>query len=128
MSFRTPTNLTIREDYLSSLEINFDNGDFIGPEQLEGKVTYKVKNPSRFNIGAAIDNYNGLTVSGSAEFVPFSKSEINFKNPSSSDISYQRDENRQIRSEFQDVWNLKFGLGYRVGSIERGGLFALSSN
>lgn len=118
MSYRTPTNLTVREDYLSSLEVNFDNGDFIGPEQLEGKVTYKVRNPSRFNVGAAIDNYNGLTVSGSAEFVPFSKSEINFKNPSSSDISYQRDENRQIRSEFKDVWNLKLGLGYRMGSIE----------
>jgi long-subunit fatty acid transport protein len=118
LSYRTPTNLTIREDYLSSLEINFDNGDFVGPEQLQGKVTYKVKNPARFNVGAAIDNYNGLTLSGSAEFVAYSNSEIKFKNPSSSDISYQRDENRQIRSEFQDVWNLKMGLGYRVGAIE----------
>ena len=118
LSYRTPANLTIREDYLSSLEINFDNGDFIGPEQLQGKVTYKVKNPSRFNVGAAISDYNGLTLSGSAEFVPFSKSEISFKNPNASDISYQRDENRRIRSEFQDVWNLKFGLGYKIGAIE----------
>ncbi len=118
LSYRTPTNLTIREDYLSSLEINFDNGDFVGPEQLQGKVTYKVKNPARINVGAAIDNFNGLTVSGSAEFVAYSNSEINFKNPTSSDISYQRDENRQIRSEFQDVWNVKLGLGYRLGAIE----------
>jgi long-subunit fatty acid transport protein len=118
MSYRTPTNLTIREDYLSSLEINFDNGDFIGPEQLEGKVTYKAKNPGRLSLGAAVQDFNGLTVSGSAEFVPYSKSEINFKNPTASDIGYQRDENRQIRSEFQDVWNVKVGLGYRLGAIE----------
>lgn len=118
LSYRTPTNLTIREDYLSSLEINFDNGDFIGPEQLEGNVSYKVKNPGRINIGAAIDDFNGFTMSGSAEFVPFSKSEISFNNASASDISYQRDENRKMQSEFLDVWNLKLGLGYRVGSIE----------
>jgi len=118
MSYRTPTNLTIREDYLSSLEVNFDNGDFIGPEQLEGKVTYKAKNPGRFSLGAAVQDFNGLTVSGSAEFVPYSKSEINFKNPTASDIGYQRDENRLIRSEFQDVWNVKVGLGYRLGAIE----------
>jgi long-subunit fatty acid transport protein len=118
LSYRTPTNLTIREDYLSSLEINFDNGDFIGPEQLEGKVTYKVKNPGRLSLGVAVQDFNGLTLSGSTEFVPYSKSEINFKNPTASDIGYQRDENRQIRSEFQDVWNVKVGLGYRLGAIE----------
>jgi long-subunit fatty acid transport protein len=118
LSYRTPTNLTIREDYLSSLEINFDNGDFIGPEQLEGNVSYKVKNPGRINIGAAIDDFNGLTVSGSAEFVANSKAEISFKNATSSDIGFQRDENRKIRSEFQDVWNLKVGIGYRIGAIE----------
>jgi long-subunit fatty acid transport protein len=118
LSYRTPSSLTIREDYLSSLEINFDNGDFIGPEQLEGKVTYKVKNPGRISVGAAVENFNGLTVSGSAEFVAYSKSEISFKNPTASDVGYQREENRRIRSEFQDVLNVKLGLGYRFGALE----------
>ena len=117
-SYRTPTTMTVREDYFSNLEMNFDNGDFVGPEQLEGQITYKVKNPGRLNIGAAIDDFNGLSISGSAEFVNYSTSEIRFKDPSSSDISYQREENIAISREFQDVWNVKFGIGYRMGSIE----------
>jgi long-subunit fatty acid transport protein len=118
LSYRTSTKMNIREDYLSSLEINFDNGDFIGPEQLDGKVDYTIKSPSRINIGAAIDDLNGLSVSGSLEYIPYSTAELSFKNASSSDIAYQRDQNRLITSEFNDVVNLKVGVGYRLGSLE----------
>lgn len=118
LSYRTPTKMNVREDYLSSLEVNFDNGDFIGPEQLDGTVDYSVKNPGRLNIGAAVDNLNGFTLSGSMEFIPYSTSELSFKNASSSDIAYQRDQNRQIASEFNDVINIKLGLGYRLGAVE----------
>jgi len=116
-SFRTRTTMAVREEYFSSLEMNFDNGDFVGPEQLEGNVSYRVKNPGRINVGAAIDNLNGFSLSGSAEYAAFSTAELRFAKPNADDVSYARAQNREIQREFNDVWNLKLGAGYDVGLV-----------
>lgn len=117
-SYKTPTRIHVSEQYWSQFEIAFDNGDLVAPDRFEGKVNYKVSNPSRFNVGAAINNYHGFSLTGSAEYIPYSKSAISFNNANADDRAYQRDENRAISRDFRDVWNMNLGAAYKLGAIE----------
>lgn len=112
-SYRLPFNLHVDEDYTTDISTTMDNGATFN-DGFDGKVSYKVYNPARLNLGAAIVNAGGLTISGSAEYIDYSKVELK-----DLDFQVETTENNFARDEFQQVWNLRVGAEFALTDVVR---------
>jgi hypothetical protein len=110
-SYTLPTRISIDENYDATIRSTFNNGVTF-EDSIDGQFSYSVRHPSRTNIGLAINNLGGLSISASAEYVDYSNVEIDFDDTAM--YEDQLAENDFISNEFQDVWNLRGGASLAV--------------
>ena len=116
-SYTLPTRISVDETYDASIRSTFNNGvEFV--DDLSGQFSYSVRHPSRTNLGLALEDLGGISISLSGEYVDYSRVEIDFENNSM--FEDQLNENEFISEEFDAVWNLKGGV-----AIEFNPLFTL---
>jgi hypothetical protein len=110
-SYEFPSTLNIDESYNTELITTFDNGVQF-EDEAPGRFSYKVVRPQRLKGGFTVKSDNGLQLTASAEGVFYSDARIEFDeielNPEESAV------NDVVRSNFNDVINLRAGLEYKV--------------
>lgn len=109
ISYTLPTKIFVDEEFDASITTTFDNGtdynDFTNSE-----FSYNVKYPGRVSLGAALQDFSGLSISFSAEYVDYSNTEIEFEE---SDLfEDELAENDFIKEAYQSVWSYRAGLAY----------------
>lgn len=124
-SYTLPTRISVDETFDATIRSTFNNGVTFD-DSIEGRFSYSVRHPSRFSIGAALDELGGLlSVSVSGEYVDYSATRIDFE--SDEMFEDQQIENEFISETFTPVWNLRSGVALQLnpGFTIRGG-FGLS--
>lgn len=130
-SVRIPSKLIITEDFGSSITTSLDNGAPSFYDELTGEFSYSIRNPGRLNIGAALENLNGFTISFASELIDYRNtsvdltrdSELNFR-----DVASLREQeavfDSVISGDYKLVNNLRAGLKYKskTGFELRGGI------
>lgn len=131
LSYTLPTRLHISEYYYSSIETNLDDNSAPFFYDLDGDFRYSVKNPGRLNAGFAIDNLAGFSFSAAAEYVDYSKIQIDLV--SGEDFDYLEERalredqnaiNNEIGTIYKEVVNLKTGIQYQMDGFEIGAGYA----
>ncbi len=87
-----------------------DNGVIFEGDALTA-IQYEITRPARLNFGFAATDLSGFTFSAMAERVDYSSAEIGFDGLDLSEA--ERNVNRFIESNFEEVINLRFGLAYK---------------
>ncbi len=109
-SYTFPSRLTVDEEFDAVITSTFDNGVVFEDDVLT-EFSYKVTSPARLNLGAALKDLGGLTLSVSAEYVDYGKTRIDFDADLFED---ERLENRFISDEYTQVWNLRGGAAIDI--------------
>ncbi len=118
LSLETPTYYNVNEDYEQTIITYFDEGGSLSDEPGPSEFEYTITTPWRLGGGIAFAAV-GLTVSADAEYVDWSQLRMN----ADTDKSYFADLNRQIRDDFEGVWNTRVGLEYNIQNVAlRGGI------
>lgn len=112
-SYEFQSTLSIDESYSSDIQTTMDDGTTFS-DGFDGENKYKIVNPARIKVGAALMNLAGLTVSGSAEYVDYTQMEMK-----DLDNLTEIEENDFIDTEFQEVWNLRVGAEFAVNEQVR---------
>ncbi len=112
LSLETPTYYNVNEDYEQSLVTYFDEGGSLSDEPGTSEFEYTITTPWRIGGGVAFAAV-GLTVSADAEYVDWSQLRMD----ADTDKSYFADLNRQIRDDFEGVWNTRVGLEYAISNL-----------
>jgi len=110
-SYTLPSKISVDENYDAEIRTTFDNGEGFD-DSLEGQFSYSVSYPSRVNLGVAIEDIAGFTVSLSTDYTNYSNVEIDFE--SSGLFEDELAENELISETFAEVWNFKGGVSYDV--------------
>lgn len=112
-SFTTKTNLEIEEIYSTFIQTNYKSLDAEGfnryEDTYEGEFTYNILKPSVATLGIGLHLPDMVDVEVSLERVNYSR--IAFEGLGT---LRDRDENRAIRSDFKDVYNMRFGAAFQV--------------
>ncbi|MCG8372526.1 MAG: hypothetical protein MI700_03295 [Balneolales bacterium] len=122
-SYVLPTRLFINETYYSYIETVFDDNSFAFDffESAAGDpFDYEIRKPGQLNLGVAIDDLRGLSLSGAVEFIDYRDTEVILT--SDEDLSFTEISNLRveegiidstINADYNFVANLKFGGKYR---------------
>lgn len=130
-SVKIPSKLIITEEFDSSISTSLDNDSRIYQDELFGNFSYSIRNPGQYNIGVAIENVAGFTVSVSSEFIDYRNTSIDLTRDSElafEDVVSLREQeavfDSLISANYKLVNNLKAGLKYRskTGFELRGGV------
>ncbi|GAB5408392.1 MAG: hypothetical protein BalsKO_07570 [Balneolaceae bacterium] len=120
-SVKIPSKIIITEEFTSSITTSLDNEAPSYMDEFKGDFSYSVRNPGQFNIGAAIENIAGFTVSISSEFIDYRNTSLNLTRDSDlafSDVASLREQeaifDSLITSDYKLVNNLKAGLKYKA--------------
>lgn len=113
-SYTLPSKISVDENYSAEIRTTFDNGEGFN-DDLNGQFSYSVSYPSRVNIGVALEDIEGLSVSLSTDYTDYSKVEIDFE--SDELFEDELDENELISNEFGEVWNYRGGISYDVNQV-----------
>jgi len=108
-SYTLPSRISVDENYDATIRSTFNNGTRFD-DSIDGQFSYTVRHPSRANVGLALENFGGLSISLSAEYVNYANVEIDFEDDEL--FEDQLAENEFISNNFTDVWNLKGGIEY----------------
>lgn len=110
-SYEFPSKLYIDESFNTEITTTFDNNVQFSDEA-PGRFSYNIVRPQRFKIGATLKGVSGVRISASAEGIKYSDARIEFEeldlNPLEGDI------NSTVRSNFNDVINLRGGLEFDI--------------
>lgn len=119
-SYTLGTRMQIDETFDASIQTTLDNG-VVFEDDLNSEFTYYVEMPSRTSVGFSLNDINGITLSGAAEYVNYAGTEIDFDDGNL--FEDELAENEFIDNNFRSVWNLRGGLAYQVneGLTIRGG-------
>lgn len=111
-SYHFKNVLNIDEEFGTEITTNLDDGStpFFGEDL--GAFEYKIIRPARINFGFTATDLSGVTFSASAERVAYSEGRIEFE--SVDDNTAEDIENDIVASNLEDVFNLRFGLEYKV--------------
>lgn len=109
VSYTLPTTIFIDEDLDASIRTTFDSGTEIS-ESTNNQFSYNVIYPGMAALGVAIQDFLGLSVSVSADYVDYSSTEIEFEE--SDNFDRELEENESIRDIFQSVWSYRGGIAY----------------
>jgi opacity protein-like surface antigen len=112
LSYQFKNTLNVEDNFDTFITTTMDNGDFFEGEDTGGVSEYKITRPSRLNLGFTTKDLSGLTISVSAERVDYSEGLIEFEGDI--DPTLENDINNTVRSESEDVYNLRFGLEYAM--------------
>jgi len=110
-SYRFRSNLQVDEDFSTTINTLFDNGDEF-EDSFQGTNSYDVTIPARFNVGFSIAGLNGFTLAGGVEQVSYSQIEMS----ELGDERFELSENEFIEDSFKDVWNIKTSMIYQINS------------
>lgn len=113
-SYTFPTRISVDETLDATISTTFDNGDGF-EDTLENQFSYSVRTPSRTNLGLAIENLSGVSISLATDYVDYSGTEIDFEDDEL--FEDQLSENEFIRETFTDVWNFRGGVSYDVNPL-----------
>lgn len=110
-SYTLPSKISVDENYRAEIRTTLDNGEGFN-DDLNGQFSYSVSYPSRVNLGLALEDIEGLSVSLSTDYTNYSNVEIDFE----SDELFEDElaENELISNEFAKVWNFRGGISYDV--------------
>lgn len=108
-SYQFKNTLHIEEDFNTIITNTLDDG-FQFQDDAPGRFKYKIKRPSRLNLGVTARDLAGFTVSASAERVAYSEGRVEFDEVYLNELEQM--ENSIVRSNLEDVFNLRFGLEY----------------
>jgi len=114
MSYEFPSKLHIDENYNTVITTTFDDGRQTQPQDAPGKFSYKIVRPQRLKAGVTIATFKQLSLSASAEYVPYTEAKIDY-----SEIQYKDQQtqiNSNVRSSFRDVVNLRVGVEYKLNN------------
>ena len=118
-SYLLPTKLYITESYSSSIRTTFDDGSNSDENSISGDFSYEIKKPAQLNLGLALVDVQGFTVSASTEFINYGSTEViltSDPNLAFEDITALRDDenliNSGIESDYNWVTNIKAGASY----------------
>ncbi|HEX7072135.1 MAG TPA: outer membrane protein transport protein, partial [Rhodothermales bacterium] len=123
VTLETPTYYNVNEDYERIVETFFDEGGSLAHggqpgDAGQGEFEYTITTPWRIGGGVAFAAV-GLTVTADAEFVDWSQLRLD----ADTDQAYFEDVNRQIRDDYEGVWNTRVGLEYNIENLSlRGGI------
>lgn len=107
-SYSLPTQYNIEESYSVFIQTNYEQGGSESDE-FRGETSYKIKTPSRFNIGLATHN---LPVNVTASVERVGNSSIQFRD--FGDLGLEVAENDAIRDDFRDVFNIRLGATFNI--------------
>jgi len=110
-SYEFPSKLFIDEEFNTRLTTTFDNSVQF-EDDAPGRFSYKIVRPQRLKAGVTVKGFPALTLSASAEGIRYSEAEIQFDEITLN--SRERDINETVRSNFNDVVNLRGGLEYKL--------------
>ncbi|AXJ01885.1 Outer membrane protein transport protein (OMPP1/FadL/TodX) [Cyclonatronum proteinivorum] len=108
LSYSLPTTLNIDESYSVFIQTEYEDGTSESA-QLRGETSYQVKLPARFTAGFAT---TGLPVNLSFAAERVSNSSIQFRD--FDDLSFEVQENENMREDFRDVINFRFGASLNI--------------
>ncbi len=124
-SYTFPNKVFISEYYDVSLNTLFDDGTFSQDGYYDDEVfNFEVRRPEKINLGLALVNLNGLSISSSLEIVDYRKTELNLtidSGLSSDEIDYLRQEQEHIVSHYKRNYN-------KVMNASIGGKYLLKNN
>lgn len=110
--FHTPTRYGLEDSYRSELEYDFTDPN-VAPfglqESPDGLFEYSLVTPWRVNGGAGFIIGKRGFISGEVEWVDYSKIRFDFDGGSEDDLSYARQLNEDIRTNYQGALNVKVG-------------------
>ncbi len=118
LTVESPTFYKVTEDFRTTLETYFDNGDNYSygsqADEDAGRFSneYNLRTPWKFGAGANF-NVANLMLAVDAEFIDWSQMEFD----ASGDASFYDDVNFGIRQDLNSVINTKVGGEYRVGDL-----------
>lgn len=119
-SYALPNTYFITENYYSSIRTTFDDAS-ISEDDFDGDFTYEVRRPSQLNLGIAVDDIQGFSVSGSIEFIDYRDTEVSLTTDpdlSFEEISSLRDQEslieQGINQDYKNVMNIKAGAKYQT--------------
>ncbi|MDZ7714636.1 MAG: outer membrane protein transport protein [Balneolaceae bacterium] len=114
VSYQYAGKLSIDEEYNTQLTSTFDNGvEFF--DEAPGSFSYKIKRPDRINLGITLKGFQGFKISAAAEGVRYSTGRIEFSNIQ--DSGAENDINDVVRSNLEDVVNLRGGIEYQLNPL-----------
>ncbi|MFU8811754.1 MAG: OmpP1/FadL family transporter [Balneolaceae bacterium] len=113
-SYTFPTRINVEEDFDATIRTTMDNGDSFNDSE-RTRFDYSVRYPQRIGLGAAIDDFGGFSLSVATEYVNYASTEVNFRD----DQFFEEElaENEAIADIFDDTWNFRGGVSYRVNPI-----------
>ncbi len=109
VGYQLRNTLNIEEEFNTVITNTLDDG-FQFQDDAPGRFEYKIVRPSRLNLGATIRELGGFTLSAAAERVAYSEGRVEFEEVDLAD--FEQSENEIVRSNLEDVFNLRFGLEY----------------
>lgn len=123
-TIETPTYYVVEEDYRTTLETRFDNGDVFsygfdaGQDAESGSFEYEITTPWRLGAGVAFER-DGIGFLVDVEYIDWSQTEF------SSETLFFDDLNFQLRDDFDAVVNVRAGAEYTLGALSLRAGFAL---
>lgn len=108
-SYQFKNTLHIEEEFNTIITNTLDDG-FQFQDDAPGRFKYKIVRPSRLNLGITARNLGGLTLSAAAERVAYSEGRVEFDEVDLNEL--EQLENSIVRTNLEDVFNLRFGLQY----------------
>lgn len=120
VSYSFGSKIKVDEIFDAGITTTFDNGE-IFEDDTNSEFRYYFKFPARTSLGLALTDYNGWTVSASADYTDHSKTKIDFQEGTL--LEDEQFENEFIRLTFRPVWNLRLGAAYDLNQYAtvRGG-------
>lgn len=110
-SYSFPGRLSVDEELDGRIVSTFNNDDSFD-DDLRTRFSYSVRMPGRVQLGAALVDFNSVTISLSGEYVDHGATRVRFE---SERFRLERDENQFISENYRAVWNLRGGLAVDLG-------------
>jgi long-subunit fatty acid transport protein len=103
LAWHIPYEITIRDDFNTYLNSKWKDGDVFNLESPDGFIEYKIKNPGKWIVSAAVvSGFQGL-ISIDVEWMNLAKAQI-----SSDDFDFS-DENNSISQSLRNTLSVKIG-------------------
>lgn len=115
-SAEIPGALNIEENFDTFIETTFIDGSTEAAE-FDGTLSYDIKRPVRVGGGITIAPVQGFELSGGVEWVDYSNIEFSGLDQSAEERRIQREENRIMSEEFEEVVNMFGSLTYNIGDV-----------
>lgn len=125
-----PTKFVVTEDYYSEITTNLDDGRTPFGDSYSGEFSYSVRRPGQLNLGMALEDLNGITISTALEMIDYRNTDIDLTRDNDlgfRDIAALREQeavfDSLMNADYNLVTNLKAGLKYKsyTGFEIRGG-------